>query len=773
MKKQLIQLSVVCLVLVLIIQCCFIISADVVFAETTTDSYIVITNNDAAAQKVKDQHEVNSESGEAISVNLSEQEAKQLEADKDILCVEKDFTIEDETEAGWDMVKPVMDDWNLKAINADNAAINSVVKVAIIDSGIDYTEDILVKARHNFISDDPVTTPLYEDTCGHGTSVASIIAGKGIESAVSGVNGNIELYSARVLDNNKRAPISRVVEAIYWAMEKDVNIINMSFGTKTYSAALKAAIDVATEKGILVIASAGNYGNTSIDYPAAFDNVLAVGSINATGEISDFSSTNDAVDLLAPGESVFAQANFGEGLTLSGTSLSASHVTGVAACLWSKDLKKPSTFIKVLLKLSAKEMSGAGSGYGLVDYERALQIYDEISEQFDTISDANTNPPDKQNSSAKEPLNEEEVPNNDSSENLSEESPEVNEPASDNREVDVAVAQAVSDNTGVDDMAESGGDQGNSNKTTPSPDTPTTEEEANPQVIGDINSTEFEERAIQKIQIENNNSVTIDYSDPIVTGSWGATVHQAHYANMAMKNGASYADHHTFLKGIQAHPEFHGFAWHNDSGGTLGTGDCNFMANYRYLIKVANAYGNGDGYTSVTRSEVDGLSSSCFSAMQAGFSNLLDHERKDNADYKTCDWCNGVKRILDVSDTAQKAFVMGLAMHVATDTFAHSAFKQQLSGSYPWVRITHTGGAADDVTVFPKRVQMAYAVEKNVVSRYNEKRGNYHTCNDFYNTASGAYTGLTFRITKMRTFAEAAGYNTTSVLGDFGRLQNP
>lgn len=229
------------------------------------------------------------------------------------------------------------------------------------------TDNIDVKVRKNFITERPVETPLYEDLCGHGTSVASLIAGIGADSDVQGVGRNIELYSARVLDENKQAPVSRVVEAIYWAIEQDVDIINISFGTQTYSEALKTAVDAATEKGILVVAAGGNHGNSSVDYPAAFDSVLAVGATNAAGEISSFSSRGEAIDVVAPGEAVLAQGNFGEDLTLSGTSLSAPHVTGVAALLWSKDIEKPATFIKTLIKLSAKNLGAAGSGFGLVD----------------------------------------------------------------------------------------------------------------------------------------------------------------------------------------------------------------------------------------------------------------------------------------------------------------------------------------------------------------------------------------------------------------------
>ena len=73
---------------------------------------------------------------------------------------------------------------------------------------------------------------------------------------------------------NKQAPISRVVEGIYWAIDKKVNIISISFGTNQYSEALKQAIDEANAKGILVIAAAGNQGENgtdNVEYPAAFE----------------------------------------------------------------------------------------------------------------------------------------------------------------------------------------------------------------------------------------------------------------------------------------------------------------------------------------------------------------------------------------------------------------------------------------------------------------------------------------------------------------------
>lgn len=76
---------------------------------------------------------------------------------------------------------------------------------------------------------------MYYDITGHGTSVAGIIALTGKVTGLKGINPNVQLYSVKVLDNNNMAPISRIIEAIYWCIDNDIDIINMSFGTPHYS----------------------------------------------------------------------------------------------------------------------------------------------------------------------------------------------------------------------------------------------------------------------------------------------------------------------------------------------------------------------------------------------------------------------------------------------------------------------------------------------------------------------------------------------------------
>ena len=257
------------------------------------------------------------------------------------------------------------------------------IKVAIIDSGINYSEDIEVAERKNFIPDgsgDGMSL-LYEDVSGHGTNIAGVIAAKDNDLGVTGINSNVELYSARVLDANMQAPISRVIEAIDWAIEKDVDIINLSFTTKTNSAELLAAIQRAYDADILLIAAAGNSedGNGEVMYPAAYSEVMAIGSVNTNGEVSSFSPEGQQVELVAPGELITSTDVFDTVSTHSGTSYAAPYVTGIASKLWEKDKECSRDFIRAVLDISANLYGNEKDyGYGLVDYAYAEKVYEAL-----------------------------------------------------------------------------------------------------------------------------------------------------------------------------------------------------------------------------------------------------------------------------------------------------------------------------------------------------------------------------------------------------------
>jgi len=284
--------------------------------------------------------------------------------------------------------------WSIGAVGVDENTDNlnrvlqntkevsqNKVKIAIIDSGVDFSEYVNVVARKNFVGDD--INPVFEDSTGHGTAIASIIGSNGNNDATPGINPNAEIYSARVLDENNQAPVSRICEAIYWAIENKVNIINISFGTDKDSEILHKAIRDASKAGILIFAASGNGGNDSaVEYPAAYSEVVAVGATAPTGELSDMTSCGEELELLAPGEAIETTGFLDIDIVSSGTSMAVPHAVGVASLLWEKDLSKSAEFIRSLMEASAKEVLTDNDDYSFVDYEYANEIYDDYYDDF-------------------------------------------------------------------------------------------------------------------------------------------------------------------------------------------------------------------------------------------------------------------------------------------------------------------------------------------------------------------------------------------------------
>jgi len=294
------------------------------------------------------------------------------------------------------------DNWNLKMINADcindldveqtetatEGVLNSTaeldtVKVAIIDSGIDFIDKVNVSKRINLIPEEEGVNPLCDDTTGHGTLVAGIIAAQQTaDSNLIGITDNVELISIKVLDENNQAPLGRLIEAINIAIEHDVDIINISMGTTIYSRVFENVIKTAQENDILIVASTGNDGEDgNVQYPAAFKDVISVGAVDSNATISDFTSLDGKVDIVAPGESVKSTYFLDNEAISSGSSFAAPHITGIASILWGIDTSKSPDFIRELIYASANETI---DGYKIADLEYAIDIYNDFEDAYYT-----------------------------------------------------------------------------------------------------------------------------------------------------------------------------------------------------------------------------------------------------------------------------------------------------------------------------------------------------------------------------------------------------
>lgn len=277
-------------------------------------------------------------------------------------------------------------EWSLDVINANNGEYSvgkEPVKVAVLDSGVVATADIDVSKRINLIPGDENIEPLFEDFSGHGMAIASIIAGKDNGDGVTGVNPDAQIYSVKVLDEDNRASVSRIAEGIYKCIDENADIINMSFGTTTDSEILHQAVKAAEDAGILMVAAAGNRGESDkqVEYPAAYPEVLAVGATGTDAELSGISSDGEEVEVLAPGENVAVLGIWDEVNLMDGTSLSTAEVTGAASVLLSMDKSKSPEFIRSLLNTASNQNVGTGNA-GIIDLSYAISVYDEFVGKF-------------------------------------------------------------------------------------------------------------------------------------------------------------------------------------------------------------------------------------------------------------------------------------------------------------------------------------------------------------------------------------------------------
>lgn len=281
-------------------------------------------------------------------------------------------------------------EWNIECINAQNAYEDSKkcsrIKVAVLDSGLDYDEDIPFVEREDFLGEEELSA-LYQDYTGHGTCIAGLICAKENTQRVTGLASNVDLYMGRVLDENNEADVDRVIKAIRWAIDKKVNIIHMSFGIKTYSETLNNVVQEAYKKGILIIAAAGNDGTadeneSTVEYPAAFENVIAVGCTDERNKKSDFSSSGEEIDVVAPGEKILGSGVFSGVVVEEGTSLVAAQVTGVAAVLWGMHPNKSNEYIREWIVSSANDTIGKNCGNGMIDYEQTKKNYSWMENNY-------------------------------------------------------------------------------------------------------------------------------------------------------------------------------------------------------------------------------------------------------------------------------------------------------------------------------------------------------------------------------------------------------
>ncbi|MDX3234201.1 S8 family serine peptidase [Streptomyces sp. ME03-5709C] len=268
------------------------------------------------------------------------------------------------------------------------------VDVAVLDTGVDADHPDLadrIASRQSFVPDEDT-----DDHVGHGTHVASIIAGTGAASGgkEKGVAPGARLRIGKVLDNTGSGNISYALAGMEWAaLDQHARIINMSLGTDQPSDGtdpMSQAIDrLSAQTGALFVVAAGNAGGPgSVGAPGTATSALTVGAVDSADSLAPFSSRGPRVDgalkpeITAPGVDILAAnsqfAGNGQGAyqSMSGTSMATPHVAGAAALLAAAHPDLTGAQLKDLLASSSRQTpayDAFDAGSGRLDVAAAAQ----------------------------------------------------------------------------------------------------------------------------------------------------------------------------------------------------------------------------------------------------------------------------------------------------------------------------------------------------------------------------------------------------------------
>lgn len=273
--------------------------------------------------------------------------------------------------------------WGVRQIRAPQAwrlTTGHNIKVGVIDTGIDFGHPDLrhsVSRGINLLA----RSMLPHDDNGHGTHIAGTIAAANQLYGMVGVAPRAVIHPVKAFDHNGSAYVSDIILGIEWCIRNRMDIINMSFGMKTRSRALLAAVQNARRSGIVIVASSGNDAKRkSIDYPARFPQTVSVGATTRMRRIAPFSNRGSLIDIYAPGDKIVSAWLRGKYNEMSGTSMATSHVSGAIALLLAYRPGLGPAEIKEILRRSTQPLRGrnAPKGAGEIDVLRMLAAADRL-----------------------------------------------------------------------------------------------------------------------------------------------------------------------------------------------------------------------------------------------------------------------------------------------------------------------------------------------------------------------------------------------------------
>jgi len=287
--------------------------------------------------------------------------------------------------------------WNMQKISADKAwdfqKGSLSIKVAVVDTGVDYTHQDLaanyVYGGYDWVNDD--NDP--KDDHFHGTHVAGTVAA--VMDNQIGVVGvaQVSIWAEKVLNYLGSGSWDNVAQGITHATDGGVNVISMSLGGFQYSSVLDNACKYAWENGVLLVAAAGN-SNLNIDifktYPASLPTVVAVSATTSSDQKASWSNYGNKIEVAAPGDGVYSTMPGNKYDYLSGTSMATPHVSGLAGLIWSIEPSLTNQEVRDRLHAAVDDIGSPGKdtyyGYGRINAFKGLMAPTKVIEHTYTFS---------------------------------------------------------------------------------------------------------------------------------------------------------------------------------------------------------------------------------------------------------------------------------------------------------------------------------------------------------------------------------------------------
>ncbi len=272
--------------------------------------------------------------------------------------------------------------WGVDRVNAtdahDGGTTGTGADIAILDTGIDSDHPDLqanLGAGKAFATCSGTCNEDWDDDAGHGTHCAGTADAVDNSEGVVGVSTDATLHAVKVLSGSGSGSYSDIAAGIEYVADQGWDVASLSLGG-SQSSVVTDAVQYAYNRGVLLVAAAGNSGPCSdcVSYPAAEPECIAVSATNNSDGLASFSSTGSEVEIAAPGANINSTYVGGGYNTLSGTSMACPHVAGAGGLLMSEGYAN--TEARQQLTDTAEDigLSDNEQGAGLLDGAAALGL---------------------------------------------------------------------------------------------------------------------------------------------------------------------------------------------------------------------------------------------------------------------------------------------------------------------------------------------------------------------------------------------------------------